>query len=96
MAVTNGAVPTNLNGNSSNASAFRSTFAPMAELRLNATYQVTKAVGLQIGYTFVYINGVQRAADHINYNAPTFGLANLNERDSLVINGLSFGVNINR
>jgi hypothetical protein len=94
--LTSGASPVNLNGNVSNAAKFLTEFAPLAEMRLQATYQCTRAFGLTIGYTLLYTNGIGRASDHVNYTAPTFGLANGGNRDSLFINGLSFGVQVNR
>ena len=95
-ALTTGASPANLNGVVSNASKFLTEFAPLAELRLQATYQCTRAFGITIGYTLLYTNGIGRASDHVNYTAPDLGLGAGGTRDSLFINGLSFGVQVNR
>lgn len=82
--------------NAGNAAKFDTKFAPLGEIRLQTTYQVTRAVGLKIGYTFIGVNGINRAANHTDYTAPVFGLLNPGGRDTLIVNGLSFGVEVNR
>ena len=93
---TGGFLPSNLSPNSSTANNFHTVFAPLVEGRLQATYQVTRAFGLKVGYTFLLVNGMSRAADHTIYNAPAFGLVSAAQRDTLIVNGLSFGVEVNR
>ncbi len=82
--------------NSGNANKFDTKFAPVGELRFQTVYQVTRSVGLKIGYTFIGVNGVNRASNHTDYTAPVFGLLSPGGRDSLFVNGLNFGVEVNR
>jgi hypothetical protein len=93
---TSGVIQSNLNANANNATKYSTKFAPVGEIRLQTVYQVTRAVGLKIGYTFLGVNGVNRASNHIDYTATTFGLLNPGGRDSLFVNGLNFGVEVNR
>jgi len=89
--------PAALNSYGSNYTAFATKFAPLVELRFNATYQITRAFGLQIGYTVIYTNGINRASDTINYSLqnPAMGFTNMGLRENLVIQGLNFGFNFN-
>jgi hypothetical protein len=82
--------------NAGNATAYATKVAPLGEIRLQTTYQVTRAVGLKIGYTFLGVNGVNRASNATEWTAPVFGILNPGTRDSLIINGLNFGVEVNR
>lgn len=82
--------------NAGNASGYANKFAPLGEIRLQTVYQVTRAVGLKIGYTFIGVNGINRASNEVNWTAPIFGILNPQGRDNLFVNGLSFGVEVNR
>jgi hypothetical protein len=88
--------PANLNAYGSTASASPVKFAPLGEFRANATYEITRAFGVTVGYTVLYVNGISRASDTINYALPTMGLQNLGARDNLIIQGLNFGFTFNR
>ena len=77
--------------------AFATTFAPVGELRLNVAYQLTRAVALKVGYTGIAVGNVTRAANRVDYS--TVKLINIAPggiHQSLFINGINMGIEINR
>ncbi len=88
--------PASLNSYGSNHAAFATKFAPLVDLRFGASYQITKAFALQIGYTAIFVNGINRASDTVYYNLPGMGIVNTDRRENLIVNGLNFGFQFNR
>jgi hypothetical protein len=72
------------------------TFAPAGEFRVQASYYFTKAIALKVGYTLLYVDGIQRAADSVDYSVPSFGINRNNTEDYILTNGVNFGIEINR
>jgi hypothetical protein len=75
---------------------YQNTFAPIGEFRFNATYQPTRTVGLQIGYTAIAMGGVARASNTVHYSVPDMGFLNNNDDQFFIAQGLTFGIEVNR
>ncbi len=71
-------------------------FAPGGELRVAVNYQVTRAIQLQAGWTGMYFNGLARASQSIDYRIPDMQISTAQNDQDLLIQGLAFGVEINR
>ena len=69
-------------------------FSPVAELRLEGTYRVTKKLALKLGWTGTFIGNVHRAATHINWELPKVGLLDRGS-DDLWMNGWNGGIEFN-
>lgn len=80
----------------STAASYDETFAPVAELRLQTSYQITKAWALKVGYTAIFMDGISRASNRINYSVPAMGIRHENTNQDFFVNGVNFGVEFNR
>jgi hypothetical protein len=76
--------------------AHSQTFIPGGEFRANLKYQVFRSVYLQLGYTGLFATNVARAAPMVRYNFPDMGLNEGNNKDNLFVQGVDFGVIVNR
>lgn len=84
-------------GLGSDAHLYRTTFAPMGELRVNVAWQATRSVGLKVGYTGMVVGNIVRASNTIDYESINLiGVLNGNFNQIFFVNGLNFGVEINR
>jgi hypothetical protein len=72
------------------------TFAGGGELRLDVSYQLSKAVALRMGYTGIYLGGIGRASRRVDYTLPNMMISQANQSEGFYINGFNFGVEINR
>jgi hypothetical protein len=72
------------------------TFTPAGELRFNLKYQVFRKVYLQLGYTALYAGGIARASNMVVYRLPGLGINSANNDSGLFMNGVNFGIVINR
>jgi hypothetical protein len=66
-------------------------FSPVGELRVQASYHVTSAAALKVGYTGSYIGEIRRAAPSVRYALPDMGYIDT-EGEDFLINGFDFGV----
>lgn len=66
-------------------------FSPVGELRVQASYHVTSAFALNIGYTGAAIANIKRAAPSVHYSLPDMGYLDSGTQN-LLINGVDFGV----
>ena len=66
-------------------------FAPVGELRVAASYHVTNAFALNVGYTGSVIAGIRRAAPSVHYALPEMGYLDAGTQQ-LLVNGIDFGV----
>ncbi len=71
-------------------------FSPVGELRLNANYQVYRSLSLNVGWTGLVMGGIARSTNMVNYSLPDMGILSAHNRQVVFINGVTFGVNINR
>ena len=66
-------------------------FAPVGELRVAASYHITNAFALNIGYTGTAIGGIRRAAPSVHYSLPDMGYLDAGNQ-TMLVNGVDFGV----
>jgi hypothetical protein len=66
-------------------------FSPVAELRVETSYKVSKSVALKAGYTGAFVGNIRRAATSVHYNLPDMGYLEAGTQDFL-INGVNFGI----
>lgn len=69
-------------------------FSPLGEMRLQTTYQLTKDVALQLGWTGIFVDNIRRASTHVRYRLPEVGFRD-GPKDTMIVNGINFGVVIN-
>ncbi|MGD9722488.1 MAG: BBP7 family outer membrane beta-barrel protein [Pirellulales bacterium] len=76
---------------------FATTFAPMGELRVGLAYNCTSKVALKVGYTGMVVGGITRASNRLRYDQDKLiTLKDSNEHQTFWVNGLNFGVEVNR
>ncbi len=79
-----------------NTHVYTTTFSPMGEVRVDVAYNVTRSVGIKVGYTGLVVGNVSRASNSIDYDAVNLLGIKLNDNQIFFANGISFGVEINR
>ena len=73
-------------------------FAPIAEVRVAASYQVTRAVAVHGGWSAIWINNIARPSGMVNYElgeTTTMGIRRDRNCQRIFMNGLELGVAIN-
>jgi hypothetical protein len=84
-------------GLGSNKHDFATTFAPMGELKVSVSWQATRNVGLKVGYTGMVIGNVTRASNRFDYTTNDLvSILDGNRHQIFFVNGINFGVEINR
>ncbi|MHC4401471.1 MAG: BBP7 family outer membrane beta-barrel protein [Planctomycetota bacterium] len=86
----------NMGPTSFNHGASQNEWSPTAELRVDARYQLTSGVSARIGWTGIWMDGVARASNLINYEVPNMGIDLSQNRQSIFIHGASIGLELNR
>jgi hypothetical protein len=72
-------------------------FSPAAELRIAFSYQITSAISARVGWTGIWIDNIARASRIINYEVPNMGIdLSKNSADYAFMNGVTFGIDLNR
>jgi hypothetical protein len=66
-------------------------FSPVAEMRLQTTYHITRGFALKAGYTGMFVGNIRRAAPSVFYNLPDMGYLDAGTQD-LLVNGLDLGL----
>jgi hypothetical protein len=69
-------------------------FAPVGEFRAEASYQLTSALELKLGYTFTFIDGISRGGQLVDYVLPDMGLLEGGHQE-IFINGVNVGLELN-
>ncbi len=73
-------------------------FSPLVEIRAQASYQVTSAIALKLGYTATFIDNIRRASQQVRYRLPGNGNSFMGFRDGgtqeIFINGVNFGFDV--
>jgi hypothetical protein len=72
------------------------TFSPIGELRVNATYQIFRNVQATVGWTGLVMGGIARSINMVNYNIPGMGIITNHNQQAVFINGINFGLTWNR
>lgn len=88
--------PVNLTRYGSNQVAYDEEFSPVAEFRIQTSFILTRAVALKLGYTGMFIGGLTRASNTVDYTIPYMGILDGNHNQSIYAGGVSFGIEINR
>ena len=65
-------------------------FSPMAELRVEGSYQITSALALKLGYTGIFADNITRASQIVTYRLPDMGMSD-GGNEEVFINGVDFG-----
>jgi hypothetical protein len=76
-----------------------SEFSPVAELRIEGRYQLTKNIYFHGGWNGIYIGNLARPAAMIDYTlhrSSVLGILTEKNKDSVFMEGLSMGIEINR
>lgn len=68
-------------------------FSPLGELRVEASYQMTSAISLRLGYTAMFVDNIRRAATQVNYSLPNMGFRDGGTQD-IFINGGNIGFDV--
>ena len=89
-------IPANLAPSSALSANYTTTFAPVGELRVQTSYQLTSAAAIRFGYTGMYIGGLTRASNTIDYTLLKMGIIDGNHDQDLFVNGISLGIEFNR
>jgi len=77
--------------------AYIDEFSPIVEVRVDFSYQVTSAISARVGWTGMWIDNIARASNIIDYEVPLMGFdLSRNAVDYVFINGVTFGVEVNR
>jgi hypothetical protein len=90
------AAPLLWRGAYSSAHEFKGEWTPGIEVRLEMRYQMTRALSIRAGWTGMWLDGIARANNSVNYEVPAMGLLTADNRQSLFMHGLTLGVDINR
>jgi hypothetical protein len=93
--VSNG-TPFNSTGGGFSNSATAETFSPLVELRAEARYQLFQNVSLHAGWNGLWVDGIARACQSINYTYPTMGIDTSANNNSVFIDGVTVGIDVNR
>ena len=68
-------------------------FSPLAEMRVEGSYQLTGAFALKLGYTAIFCDNITRASQVVNYSLPDMGFREDQiGNQTIFINGADFGV----
>ena len=71
-------------------------FTPVAELRFDFRYVITRYIDFRVGWTGMYMNGIARPQNMISYAVPTMGIDATNNRQDVFVNGVTIGFDVNR
>lgn len=88
--------PRLMNTTSFNHAEHLREWSPAVELRAEIRYQLTRAISFRAGWTGLYVDGIARASNIINYEVPDMGLLPRHNRQSLFMHGWAIGVDVNR
>ena len=71
-------------------------FSNFIELRLEASYQLTRALTIRVGWDGMWMDGIARASNIVNYSLPHMGILAGNNKQDVFVHGVTAGVEINR
>ncbi len=78
----------------------RNDFSPGVEAKISANWQLTNALGFQVGFNIMWMDKIARGAyinDYrVNEDGTFFGIKDDGYSDSILMYGINFGVTINR
>jgi len=68
-------------------------FSPLVELRAETSYQISRAIALNLGYTAIFVDNITRASQVVEYSLPNMGILPAGQQE-LFINGVNFGFDV--
>ena len=71
-------------------------FSPLVELRLDARYTITRAIDFRVGWTGMWVDNIARPNGMIEYAVPDMGIDTTRNKQSVFVNGVTVGFDINR
>jgi hypothetical protein len=74
-------------------------WSPGIELRVDLKYQVTRAVSLKFGWSALWLDGIARSSNMIDYSLSTssiMGIEQAHNRQDILVQGAVFGIEVNR
>jgi hypothetical protein len=77
-------------------SAYSLEFSPAVELRVEGRYQITRAISFHAGWTGMWMDGIARASSVVEYSVPAMGINMADNHQSIFVNGLTLGFDVNR
>lgn len=87
--------PTSINHNE-----FIREFTPGLELRLEARYQITRSVSFRAGWTGLWLDRIARGSNMVDYTLDPehsyLGILRNHNKDNVLMNGVTIGIDINR
>ncbi len=83
-------------GSNVTSSESQNEWCPLAEVRVELRYLLTRAISLRAGWTGTWADGIVRSPGVTDYSLPVMGIDMTRNRDDLFIHGLTFGVDLNR
>ena len=83
--------PALLRSSSASHSLEANDIAPLAELRLRASYDVASSTALFVGYDLLYLGALRTPIDSITWSLPSMGLQDRGG-DDLSVSTLSMGI----
>ena len=67
-------------------------FSPTVELRAQASYRLTSALSLKLGYTAIFVENISRSANQVRYELPRMGFRDDQAgKQEIFINGMNAG-----
>ncbi len=78
------------------SSDHKTTFTPLAELKLEGHLQLTRLLALKVGWTGIYMGGIARTADMVNYTVPQMSINSANNHQTVFMQGVNVGLELNR
>ena len=83
-------------GAASTHEAHANEWSPLAELRAEVCYQMTRNITLRAGWTGMWADGIARASSLMEYRLPELGIDMTLNRQDVFIHGLNLGIDVNR
>jgi len=71
-------------------------YSNVVELRAELRYEFTRNVSFRVGWTGLWMDGIARASNVINYEVPDMGLRPEFNEEDVFMHGLTIGVDVNR
>lgn len=88
--------PVALEPTSFNYSYTNEEFSPTGEWRVESAFFINRYAAFRIGYNGMLIGGVSRAAPKVGYSLPAFEFNNTANSETVLVNGINIGFEINR
>lgn len=79
-----------------NDSTHEVEFSPVVELRLQTSFQLTRAISVRAGYSAIYTDGIARASSMVNYSLDQFGILQEENTQDVTMHGFTIGIEVNR